>query len=442
MKRLFQILALTLLIAGLPFYSCKKETSCEGCQTDQPTGNTNKAPIALAGTDQTVTLPTDSILLDGSASKDPDGSITVWAWTKISGPSSFIIVNASTVQTQVSYLLQGIYQFELKVTDNAGLLSKDTVQVTVLPPIFNPNNSNVYMAGWGWNASGKMVARIWRENILQDLSDGQYDADALSVFVSGNDIYVAGYERNASGKSVAKLWKNGVSQNLSNGQYDAVARSVFVSGTDVYVAGWEVNASGMSVAKLWKNGVGQALSDGQNNVMANSVYVANSDVYVVGFDGGPWTYYGRPILWKNGMAQNLVGGESSAYSVFVSGSDVYVAGSWYAGEFAKLWKNGEEQNFSSGDQFAEAYSVFVSGSDVYVAGTRYPCAVGGCSDAILWKNGQSQILQLADAGAHSVFVSSNNVYVAGYNGSNAMLWKNGAGYSISGLNTANAVFVH
>ncbi|HJS56147.1 MAG TPA: hypothetical protein VJ765_16460, partial [Chitinophagaceae bacterium] len=74
---------------------------------------------------------------------------------------------------------------------------------------------------------------------------------------------MAGHERNASGKIVAKLWKNGVSQNLSNGQYDAVARSVFVFGTDVYVAGWEINTSGNSVAKLWKNGVAQNLSDGQ-----------------------------------------------------------------------------------------------------------------------------------------------------------------------------------
>ncbi|HJS56146.1 MAG TPA: PKD domain-containing protein [Chitinophagaceae bacterium] len=191
MKHLFQSVTLILLIAGLIFYSCKKETSCEGCQTTQApqsTSNTNKLPIAFAGADQTITLPTDSILLNGSASNDPDGRITVWQWTKVSGPSSFLIVNASTVQTQVSNLLQGIYQFELKVTDNAGLFSKDTVQVTVLPPIFNSNNSIVYIAGWGWNASGKMVARIWRENIRQDLSDGQYHADALSVFVSGNDI--------------------------------------------------------------------------------------------------------------------------------------------------------------------------------------------------------------------------------------------------------------
>ena len=44
---------------------------------------------------------------------------------------SFNIANANAVQTQVTNLAQGIYQFELKVTDAGGLFSKDTMQVTV-----------------------------------------------------------------------------------------------------------------------------------------------------------------------------------------------------------------------------------------------------------------------------------------------------------------------
>ena len=47
------------------------------------------APTAIAGPDQVITLPTDSISLDGSASSDPDGTISEWLWTKIEGPASF-----------------------------------------------------------------------------------------------------------------------------------------------------------------------------------------------------------------------------------------------------------------------------------------------------------------------------------------------------------------
>ena len=92
---------------------------------------TNHPPIADAGPDQIITLPTNTVTLDGSRSSDPDNNITVYAWTKVSGPSLFAIANANAVHTQVENLVQGIYQFELKVTDVAGLFSKDTINITV-----------------------------------------------------------------------------------------------------------------------------------------------------------------------------------------------------------------------------------------------------------------------------------------------------------------------
>jgi len=87
---------LTLLILGLViFFSCKKEISCEGCVDG------NKPPIAVAGSDQVVTLPTDSVLLNGDNSSDPDGTITKWLWTKISGPASLDIIKSSENKTLV-----------------------------------------------------------------------------------------------------------------------------------------------------------------------------------------------------------------------------------------------------------------------------------------------------------------------------------------------------
>lgn len=134
MKHLLQKISFTFLIAGLLFYSCKKEGSCESCETNQPiqpTTNTNKPPIAIAGPDQTITLPTDSILLNGSDSYDPDGRITTFQWTIISGPSLFYIVNPNSVQALAPNLTEGVYKFELTVTDSLGLSDKDTTTVTV-----------------------------------------------------------------------------------------------------------------------------------------------------------------------------------------------------------------------------------------------------------------------------------------------------------------------
>ena len=98
MKKILLLPALFILAAGICI-SCKKETSCESYKEN------NKPPIAVAGPDQVITLPTDSISLDGSASNDPDGTISVWLWTKISGPASFNISFSATAKTLVKNLM-------------------------------------------------------------------------------------------------------------------------------------------------------------------------------------------------------------------------------------------------------------------------------------------------------------------------------------------------
>jgi hypothetical protein len=139
MKPIQKITTLVFLLALTGNLSCKKETSCEGCATKN-----NKPPIAIAGPDQVITLPADSVLLDGSSSSDPDGKISGWLWTKISGPASFNIIKPSDSITTVKTLVTGSYLFELKVTDNGGLSAKDTMRVIVdavvttnHPPITN-----------------------------------------------------------------------------------------------------------------------------------------------------------------------------------------------------------------------------------------------------------------------------------------------------------------
>ncbi len=94
-------------------------------------------PVALAGPDQTITLPLNSVALDGSASNDPDNNISSYQWRKVQGPAPGIIINANAVQTQVMGLVTGSYYFELKVTDAGGLSNADTVQVVVNPPASN-----------------------------------------------------------------------------------------------------------------------------------------------------------------------------------------------------------------------------------------------------------------------------------------------------------------
>ncbi len=135
----------------------------------------NQFPTANAGANQTVTLPTSSVTLVGSGS-DPDGTITAYAWTKISGPATFNIVSPASATTVVNNLVAGTYVFQLQVTDNQGATATNTTQVIVnaapppnQPPIANagtdknitlPTNS-ISQVGSGTDADGTVTSYQW-----------------------------------------------------------------------------------------------------------------------------------------------------------------------------------------------------------------------------------------------------------------------------------------
>ncbi|MDP4151509.1 MAG: T9SS type A sorting domain-containing protein [Bacteroidota bacterium] len=106
------------------------------------TVNQGANPVANAGSPQTIYLPTSQVTLDGSASS---GNITSYAWTQVSGPAMDTLVSPSAVATIVRGLVQGIYVFQLMVTDNLGATSIATTTVTVNNAITGKMiNVNVY----------------------------------------------------------------------------------------------------------------------------------------------------------------------------------------------------------------------------------------------------------------------------------------------------------
>ncbi len=133
----------------------------------------NQAPAANAGPDKSLTLPANSTTLDGSGT-DPDGTIAAYTWIKISGPATGTLTNTTSAQASVSGLMQGVYQYQLQVTDNGGATAKDTVVVTVntganLPPNVNagtaltitlPANS-VTLNGTASDPDGTIASTAW-----------------------------------------------------------------------------------------------------------------------------------------------------------------------------------------------------------------------------------------------------------------------------------------
>jgi uncharacterized protein YaiE (UPF0345 family) len=91
----------------------------------------NQAPVANAGSDQTLILPTSSTTLNGSGTDD--GTIKTYTWTQVGTTPNVAVFSSKTVANPtVSGLVAGTYTFSLIVTDNADVASvADQVTVTV-----------------------------------------------------------------------------------------------------------------------------------------------------------------------------------------------------------------------------------------------------------------------------------------------------------------------
>lgn len=118
----------------------------------------NTPPVAHAGGNKT-TYQMNPVILDGTGSHDPDGSIASYRWFIIEGaegPVNITGTNTSmaTIQWHAPAISSRVVRVQLMVTDNAGSTASDIVTVTQTTNlIFSKTHPQVYFRGsansWG-----------------------------------------------------------------------------------------------------------------------------------------------------------------------------------------------------------------------------------------------------------------------------------------------------
>ncbi|XP_026174110.1 low-density lipoprotein receptor-related protein 11 [Mastacembelus armatus] len=105
----------------------------EGLPEEDDTEDVDEPPRSDAGQDVVIQLPTDWAVLDGRDSLDDHG-ISHYEWTLIKGSTAINMKATHPGLLKVSGLQEGVYTFQMTVTDTAGQKSSDNVSVTVLAP--------------------------------------------------------------------------------------------------------------------------------------------------------------------------------------------------------------------------------------------------------------------------------------------------------------------
>jgi hypothetical protein len=170
-------------------------------------------------------------------------------------------------------------------------------------------------------------------------------------------------------------------------------------------------------------------------------------VYIAGEMGN------RGVLWNSGSTLYLPdtsNGPSHASDVFVSGTDVYVCGDEYKGNYrlATIWLNGVPSSFASPTLNSTISSIFVSASDIYAIGIGYN-SFGGTIYLLYWKNGVASILDSNSASGNifsnpsainCIYVSGSDVYIGGNNHVSGCYWTNGVATNLN-ASSCTSLFV-
>ncbi|MFP2959653.1 PKD domain-containing protein [Myxococcus sp. 1LA] len=135
---------------------CKLATNDNLCRVREfqvfGTALANQPPGAFAGNDTSITLPANTVPLQGSAS-DNDGTVTGYFWDQVSGPSAATLTGATSASASASNLVAGVYVFRLTATDNLGATGSGLVSVTVHPASApsDPRAGKLHV----WNRGGR-----------------------------------------------------------------------------------------------------------------------------------------------------------------------------------------------------------------------------------------------------------------------------------------------
>ena len=274
------------------------------------TGGENIAPFASAGYNQNVLVGSE-VILDGSGSADPDGTIESYNWTQTAGT---LVELSSSSNSEVSFIApssEDSLSFTLTVTDNDGATASSTVYVKTAQGASNAvffseyaegSSFNKYLEifnGTGDDIDLSLYAISSCSNGCDDESAWDYPSNITfetGTIVSSGDVYVISTGLSADPAILAEADDNFT--YLSNGN-DAFAIVDASSGMVIDIIGdrgsdpgdgWEV--AGVPDATVDHTLVRKSSIETGNSDWESSAGTDASDSEWIVYDNETWDYLG------------------------------------------------------------------------------------------------------------------------------------------------------
>jgi gliding motility-associated-like protein len=234
----------------------------------------NQLPVANAGPDQAVNLPTSSATIEGTGS-DPDGTIVSYLWSKLSGPTG-VLLNTTNATLTVASLIEGTYTFRLTVTDNDGATSTDDVLLQVLSASINqspvvsagtpvslvlPENSTK-LTGTAFDPDGTIASYVWTKvsGGNATMEDATTPALSLTNLQEGNYVFrlTATDDKGAIGSAVVDVEVKAAGTNVAPIADAGADVSIKLPINTVTLTGSGSDADGTIAGYLWEKLSGPA----------------------------------------------------------------------------------------------------------------------------------------------------------------------------------------
>ncbi len=304
---------------------------------------------------------------------------------------------------------------------------------------------NVYAGGFFTGAGKVRASRIarWDGTNWSPLGGGikgtnEGNGTVISaIAVSGSNVYVGGVFTNAGGvgaNSIAR-W-NGASWSALGAGIPGSVQAIAVRGKDVFAGGnFTMDLGGGTATNIahwdgstWLALPGLSFAGTSNSFFVNAIAVHSNDVYVGGsfFAGNFSGQRSTNIVRNDGIDWMPLGSgvNSNVNAIVVSGSEVYVGGRFTdasgvsANRIAK-WDGSNWSALGAGVSTVSVLSIAVLGSNVYVGGSF--TNAGGVPvnrlakwDGSSWSGLGSGLSMLpGNPSAASLAISGDDLYMAG-----------------------------